>query len=130
MNLLRLLEFEVINIPEAEITKPHIIKHVQTFLTQSFENLNQKQIETFSVDMFNFCVESPLTFRSFVRDLLISLKEFSTNQDELYEADRQEALQRAKMAEDNKLIKLRGLMKEDVPSFSAIDVDDECINVE
>ncbi|KEG01142.1 exportin-1, putative [Plasmodium vinckei vinckei] len=130
MNLLRLLEFEVINIPDAEITKPHIIKHVQTFLTQSFENLNQKQIETFSVDMFNFCAESPPTFRSFVRDLLISLKEFSTNQDELYEADRQEALQRAKLAEDNKLIKLRGLMKEDVPSFSAIDVDDECINVE
>ncbi|SOV10692.1 exportin-1, putative [Plasmodium gaboni] len=130
MNLLRLLEFEVVNIPEVEITKPHIIKHVQNFLTQSFENLNQKQIETFSVDMFNFCVESPSAFRSFVRDLLISLKEFATNQDELYEADRQEALQRAKMAEDNKLIKLRGLMKEDVPSFSAIDVDDECINVE
>ncbi|KOB87671.1 hypothetical protein PFDG_04121 [Plasmodium falciparum Dd2] len=130
MNLLRLLEFEVVNIPEVEITKPHIIKHVQNFLTQSFENLNPKQIETFSVDMFNFCVESPSAFRSFVRDLLISLKEFATNQDELYEADRQEALQRAKMAEDNKLIKLRGLMKEDVPSFSAIDVDDECINVE
>ncbi|SBT56131.1 exportin-1, putative [Plasmodium ovale wallikeri] len=130
MNMLRLLEFEVINIPEVEITKPHIIKHVQTFLTQSFDNLNQKQIETFSVDLFNFCVESPPTFRTFVRDLLISLKEFSTNQDELYEADRQEALQRAKLAEDNKLIKLRGLMKEDVPTFSAIDVDDECINVE
>nr|AAF99459.1 PV1H14065_P [Plasmodium vivax] len=130
MNMLRLLEFEVVNLPDAEITKPHIVKHVQTFLTQSFENLNQKQIETFSVDLFNFCVESPSAFRSFVRDLLISLKEFSTNQDELYEADRQEALQRAKLAEDNKLIKLRGLMKEDVPSFSAIDVDDECINVE
>ncbi|CRG95257.1 exportin-1, putative [Plasmodium gallinaceum] len=130
MNLLRLLEFEVVNIPDAEITKPHIIKHVQTFLSQSFENLNQKQIETFSVDLFNFCVESPSAFRSFVRDLLISLKEFATNQDELYEADRQEALQRAKLAEDNKLIKLRGLMKEDVPSFSAIDVDDECINIE
>ncbi|SCN12403.1 exportin-1, putative [Plasmodium malariae] len=130
MNMLRLLEFEVVNIPQVEITKPHIIKHVQTFLTQSFENLNQKQIETFSVDLFNFCVESPSAFRSFVRDLLISLKEFSTNQDELYEADRQEALQRAKLAEDNKLIKLRGLMKEDVPSFSAIDVDDEYINVE
>ncbi|CRG99898.1 exportin-1, putative [Plasmodium relictum] len=130
MNLLRLLEFEVVNIPEVEITKPHIIKHVQTFLSQSFENLNQKQIETFSVDLFNFCVESPSAFRSFVRDLLISLKEFATNQDELYEADRQEALQRAKLAEDNKLIKLRGLMKEDVPSFSAIDVDDECINIE
>ncbi|GAW80789.1 exportin-1 [Plasmodium gonderi] len=130
MNMLRLLEFEVVNIPEAEITKPHIIKHVQTFLTQSFENLNQKQIETFSVDLFNFCVESPSAFRGFVRDLLISLKEFSTNLDELYEADRQEALQRAKLAEDNKLIKLRGLMKEDVPTFSAIDVDDECINVE
>lgn len=130
MNLLRLLEFELVNLPDNEITKGHIVKHIQTFLSQSFENLNQKQIETFSVELFNYCVETPAAFRSFVRDLLISLKEFAMNQDELYEADRQEALHRAKMAEDNKIIKLRGLMNEEVPCFSAIDDEDDNMNIE
>lgn len=130
MNLLRLLEFEVVNLPDSEITKPHIIKHVQTFLSQSFDNLNPKQIETFSVDMFNFCGETPTAFRSFVRDLLISLKEFAMNQDELYEADRQEALQRAKLAEDTKVIKLRGLMQEDIPCFTDFDDEDDFMNAD
>ena len=59
-------------------------------------------------------------FKTHLRDFLISLKEFSGDNADLYTDDREEAQQAAKEAEREQKIKVGGLLKP-----SEIDQDDE-----
>jgi exportin-1 len=52
-----------------------------------FVNLNKVQIEAFVLNLFNFCNDWP-QFKSTLRDLLISMKSYSSNNDEFYEDER------------------------------------------
>ena len=52
-----------------------------------FPNLNKVQIETFVLNLFNTCYEWS-QFKATLRDLLISMKSFSSNNDYFYEEER------------------------------------------
>ena len=52
-----------------------------------FQNLNKVQIETFVWKLFNTCT-SWQEFKSNLRDLLISMKSFSSSNDEFYEEEK------------------------------------------
>jgi exportin-1 len=52
-----------------------------------FPNLNKVQIEAFVLNLFNHCSDWP-SFKSTLRDLLISMKSYSSNNDEFYEDER------------------------------------------
>ena len=52
-----------------------------------FPNLNKVQIEAFVWKLFNACHEWP-EFKSTLRDLLISMKSFSSSNDDFYEEER------------------------------------------
>jgi exportin-1 len=52
-----------------------------------FPNLNKVQIEAFVLNLFNHCANWP-SFKSTLRDLLISMKSYSSNNDEFYEDER------------------------------------------
>ena len=52
-----------------------------------FPNLNKVQIEAFVWKLFNACLEWS-EFKSTLRDLLISMKSFSSSNDDFYEEER------------------------------------------
>ena len=52
-----------------------------------FPNLNKVQIETFVLNLFNNCNEWH-PFKETLRDLLISMKSFSSSSDDFYEEER------------------------------------------
>jgi CRM1 C terminal len=52
-----------------------------------FPNLNKVQIEAFVLNLFNHC-QSWTQFKETLRDMLISMKSYSSNNDEFYEEER------------------------------------------
>ena len=52
-----------------------------------FPNLNKVQIEAFVLNLFNYCYDWH-QFKSTLRDLLISMKSFSSSNDEFYEEEK------------------------------------------
>jgi exportin-1 len=52
-----------------------------------FPNLNKVQIEAFVWKLFNTCGDWP-EFKSTLRDLLVSMKSFSSSNDDFYEEER------------------------------------------
>jgi exportin-1 len=67
---------------------------LKTLLCQMFPNLNEVQVESYIIKMFNTTYEWE-EFKKTIRDLLISMKSFSSQNNELYEEERKEALQKA-----------------------------------
>lgn len=63
----------------------------------NFNNLNRKQVEAFVLGLFNKS-GSPKEFSQHLRDFLVQLKEFAGG-DELFEADRQQAIKDAQELE-------------------------------
>lgn len=50
-------------------------KSLIDLLGRSFQTVNQKQVEAFVVDLFNYCRDqNPARFQQHMRDFLISLK--------------------------------------------------------
>lgn len=60
---------------------------LKTLLCQMFPNLNEVQVEAFIIKMFNTAYEWT-EFKQTLRDLLISMKSFSSQSNELYEDER------------------------------------------
>lgn len=63
--------------------KEYVINLLIDGINKLFPNLNRVQIETFVINLFNNCNEWPL-FKQTLRDLLISMKSFSSTDNELY----------------------------------------------
>lgn len=56
-----------------------------------FPNLNQVQVESFVLKMFN-TVSEWAHFKGTLRDLLISMKQFASSNDDLYKEEKEKAL--------------------------------------
>lgn len=116
--LIRFLECGTINDPGSELTRMHVMRFLIDLLGRSFVTLHAKQIDAFVVDLFNFAGENmsdqndalsssgqPMKFQTHVKDFLLSLKEFAGSGDEfdkIFEQDRQNAIERARLIEQRK----------------------------
>lgn len=67
--------------------KECIVQLLIEWINQLFPNLNKVQIEAFVLNLFN-TVFSWSDFKATLRDLLISMKSFSSTNDELYQEER------------------------------------------
>ena len=56
-------------------------------IASGFPNLNKVQIEAFVWKLFNTCTDWT-QFKSTLRDLLVSMKSFSSSNDDFYEEER------------------------------------------
>jgi exportin-1 len=60
---------------------------ILNLLKQAYVNLNYIQIETFCLALFNKCYNQH-EFKYLIRDFLVLLKTFSSNNEELYEEEK------------------------------------------
>ncbi|CDJ56578.1 exportin, putative, partial [Eimeria maxima] len=110
MSLLRIVGFGLVRDEANGLTQENVTKSLIELLSRSFQTLNHKQVEAFVVDLFNFCGDStPSRFQQHMRDFLISLKEFAGDNDALFEAEREEALERARELEKKKRGQVPGM---------------------
>ena len=75
------------NIHTLPSNKDVVISLLIDSISQLFPNLNKVQIEAFVWKLFNSCTEWS-EFKSTLRDLLISMKSFSSSNDDFYEEER------------------------------------------
>lgn len=105
--------------PAGTTNRAFLTGFIGNLLQSAFPNLQPQQISQFVEGLFTY--SSDLNrFKLNLRDFLISLKEFSDNNAELYAEDRETAHQAAKEAERQRAAKVGGLLKP-----SEIDQDDE-----
>ena len=79
-------------------------------LSNAFPNLQAQQITNFIRALFE-STEDHTKFKLILRDFLISLKEFSGDNAELYAEDREKAAQEQKDADRERAMKVGGLLK-------------------
>ena len=84
----------------------------QQLLMNAFKNLSQKQISGFVNNLFLYNADGN-RFRTEVRDFLISMREYSSTNDntDLFAEDREREAQKAQEQEREKAMKVGGLMK-------------------
>ncbi|KAF8819746.1 putative exportin 1, partial [Cardiosporidium cionae] len=123
--LLQLVEMGIIDKAETGLQKPTVMKNLISILVQSFETVNERQVEAFVLDLFNYCSGDNISkFQTHIRDFLISLKEFAGNNNELFEMERNEALRRAEEKEKQRRAMIPGLISQ-FDNFSSIrDIED------
>ena len=63
--------------------KEFTIEILKYLILNMFPNLNQIQVEKFSIEFFNNCDDYKI-FKSSVRDLMISSRSFSSQENEFY----------------------------------------------
>ncbi|KAL8275579.1 hypothetical protein Esti_000530 [Eimeria stiedai] len=125
MALLRVVAFGLVRNEANGLTQENVTKSLIDLLSRSFQTVNQKQVEAFVVDLFNYCRDqNPAKFQQHMRDFLISLKEFSGDNDALFEAERQEALARARDLERQKQGQVPGMMPQYESMVSIRNLDD------
>jgi len=112
MMLIEIIENNMINVPLSNDTpnnKQYMMQYLCTALGNVFPNLNKIQVETYVISLFNKCNDWD-AFKTAVRDLLVSLKEFAFGGDELYTEERETELREARAKEEAKLRAVPGLM--------------------
>ena len=82
----------------------------QQLLRNAFKNLSTKQIEGFVDSLFNYHHDLN-KFKTEIRDFLISMREYSSDNTELFAEDREQAAKVAQEQERQKAMKIGGLMK-------------------
>ena len=82
---------------------------IQTIMGM-FPNLNSSQVETYAIGLFN-SVDDWKNFKGTIRDLMISMRSFSNQQDAFYEHERQQELEKAKTREQEKKMAIPGMNK-------------------
>lgn len=82
----------------------------QRLLSNAFKNLSAKQIEGFVNSLFNYNTDLN-KFKTEVRDFLISMREYSADNTDLFAEDREQAAKNAQEQERQKAMKVGGLMK-------------------
>jgi exportin-1 len=89
-------------------------------LTESvLTSFNRGQIKQFVIGLFEY-TDDLNKFKTHLRDFLISLKEFSDDNAELYAEEREQAVRDAQTAERDRAMKVGGLLKP-----SEMDQEDE-----
>ncbi|XP_026193527.1 exportin-1 [Cyclospora cayetanensis] len=125
MTLLRIVAFDLVHDEANGLTQDNVTKSLIDLLGRSFQTVNQKQVEAFVVDLFNFCRDAnPARFQQHMRDFLISLKEFAGDNDALFEAEREEALARARELERQKQGQVPGMLPQYESMVSIRNLDD------
>jgi exportin-1 len=111
-HLFSLIETERIAIPLAEgiknaqENKEFVVRQLTSILTSNFTNMNNVQIETFVLGMFNRCHEHH-AFKIVLRDFLVTSKEIAVDDAAFYVDEREKELEEAR----NKKSSVPGLLR-------------------
>lgn len=126
--------------PAGTSNKEFVQQYVANLLQNAFKNLQEYvhlshlptqpvyqytyhvfrvQIQQFVIGLFTY-TDDLNKFKTHLRDFLISLKEFSDDNAELYAEEREQAVRDAQTAERNRAMKVGGLLKP-----SEMDQEDE-----
>lgn len=87
-------------------SKPVLSSQIMLILTR----LRRAQIKQFVIGLFAY-TDDLNKFKTHLRDFLISLKEFSDDNAELYAEEREQAVRDAQTAERDRAMKVGGLLK-------------------
>jgi len=105
-------------------TKQATMEHLFDLIGKSFPMLHRSQAEIFVLNCFNMC-RTPAEFQSHMRDFLIQLREWGSHEEALYETERQDALQKATVAETQWRMQVPGLVPQYDPARTLeADMDD------
>merc|ERR1719375_316038 len=96
-------------------TKQQAMEFLFDLIGKSFSTLHRTQVEIFVLNCFNKC-RQPAEFHQHIRDFLISLREWGSHEDSLYEAERKEALTTAQAQEMQARMQIPGL----VPQYDPV----------
>lgn len=96
--------------PVGQSNRDFLQNFVANLLSNAFPNLQAPQITSFIKQLFD-STEDLAKFKLILRDFLIQLKEFAGDNAELYQEDREKALQEAKEQERERMAKVGGLLK-------------------
>jgi len=97
-------------VPASTPNKEFLKNFVGNLLANAFPNLQAAQISTFIDELF--ATNNDINrFKLILRDFLISLKEFSGDNAELFSEEREQALNKAKEEERERAMKVGGLLK-------------------
>ncbi|KAJ5112967.1 Armadillo-like helical [Penicillium angulare] len=105
--------------PAGTSNKEFVQQYVANLLQNAFKNLQEVQIQQFVIGLFTY-TDDLNKFKTHLRDFLISLKEFSDDNAELYAEEREQAVRDAQAAERDRAMKVGGLLKP-----SEMDQEDE-----
>lgn len=112
--------FKLINVVERGIisenlfnpnvsNKEVVYKYIIELNSNAFTHLHKKQIESFTLALFNKAY-SFVDFMNTIRDFLINLKSFSGYEEELFEHERKQELEESKKIEEKKRMNIPGLL--------------------
>jgi len=95
--------------------KQRTMEFLFDIIGKSFPTLHRSQAEIFVLNCFNKC-RQPAEFQQHLRDFLIQLKEWGGQDDSLYESEKQEAVAKTKVADEQWRMQVPGL----VPQYDPI----------
>lgn len=96
--------------PAGTSNRTYVEGFIQSTLTTAFPNLQAAQIQNFVKSMFEYNNDLP-RFKLTLRDFLISLREFTGDNAELYAEEKEQAAEQAKAEERERATRVGGLMK-------------------
>ena len=80
------------NIPHNMSSNKDFVKtHLKTLILQNFQNLNEIEVEKYIIQLFNNLDEWK-AFKHTLRDLMISMKMYSAQENEIYEQEKKEQI--------------------------------------
>eukprot|EP00970_Alexandrium_tamarense_P000601 scaffold69_cov198-Alexandrium_tamarense.AAC.41 len=111
MNQVTVPLFDPANAPPGQTNPAFLREHISNLLIQSFPNLTRSQVSKFVDGMFDLNMDLP-TFKTHLRDFLIQLKEFSSEDNSGLFGEEQEEQQRERMeAQEASRRAVPGLLK-------------------
>jgi len=106
------------------LPKQRVMEFLFDLVGKSFPTLHRSQVEIFVLQCFSRA-RQPAEFQQHIRDFLITLREWGSHEDALYEDDRKTAVQEAQTAETTWRMQVPGLVPQYDPARAAeADMDD------
>ena len=87
-----------------------IIELLISSILELFPNLNRAQVETFAIQLFNNA-DDWKQFKGTLRDLMISMRSFASQENDFYEHQRKAETEKAKKKEQEKKMMIPGMQK-------------------
>ena len=80
--------------------KDFVKVHMKTLIIERFKNLNEIEVEKYIIQLFN-SIDEWKPFKQTLRDLMISMKSYSSQENDIYEQEKkeQEAVEQQKAQE-------------------------------
>lgn len=80
--------------------KDFVKVHMKTLIIENFKNLNEIEVEKYIIQLFN-SIDEWKPFKQTLRDLMISMKSYSSQENDIYEQEKkeQEAVEQQKAQE-------------------------------